>query len=122
MSFKSGKYKNLTYDQIINNGGETLNNLINSKHHAYKKFNEYYQQKKSIQEFTIKRKKNIVRRALKNFINKKRFTKVEKNKYDDGYDEKKEEIYINNDFMIDEDQNIVVSIDNKYVFGDQLYQ
>ena len=28
MSFKSGKYKNLTYDQIINNGGETLNNLI----------------------------------------------------------------------------------------------
>ena len=55
MSFKSGKYKNLTYDQIINDGGETLNNLINSRHVAYKKFNEYYQQKKSIQEFTIKR-------------------------------------------------------------------
>ena len=72
MSFKSGKFKNLTYDQIINNGGETLNNLINSKHHAYKKFNEYYQQKKSIQEFTIKRKKNIVKRALKNFIDKKK--------------------------------------------------
>ena len=69
MSFKSGKFNNLTYDQIINNGGETLNNLINSKHVAYKKFNEYYQQKKSIQEFTIKRKKNIVKRALKNFIN-----------------------------------------------------
>ena len=78
--------------------------------------------KKSIQEFTIKRKKNIVKRALKNFIGKKRFTKVEENKYDDGYDKKKEEIYINNDFMIDEDQNIIVSIDNKYVFGDQLYQ
>ena len=77
MSFKSGKYKNLTYDQIINNGGETLNNLINSKHVAYKKFNEYYQQKKLINEFTIKRKKNIVRRALKNFIDKKRFTKLE---------------------------------------------
>ena len=121
MSFKSGKYKNLTYDQIINNGGETLNNLINSKHHAYKKFNEYYQQKKSIQEFTIKRKKNIVRRALKNFIDKKRFTKVEENKYDDN-DEKKEEIYTNNDFMIDEDQNIIVSIDNKYIMGNQLYQ
>ena len=122
MSFKSGKYKNLTYDQIINNGGETLNNLINSKHHAYKKFNEYYQQKKSIQEFIIKRKKNIVKRALKNFINKKRFTKVEENKYDYDDDEKKEEIYINNDFMLDEDQNIIVSIDNKYVFGNQLHQ
>ena len=59
MSFKSGKYKNLTYDQIINDGGETLNNLINSKHVAYKKFNEYYQQKKSINEFTIKRRKKI---------------------------------------------------------------
>ena len=120
MSFKSGKYKNLTYDQIINNGGETLNNLINSKHHAYKKFIEYYQQKKSIQEFTIKRKKNIVRRALKNFIDKKRFTKVEENKYDYDDDEKKEEIYINNDFMINQDQDIVVSIDNKYVFGQKL--
>ena len=120
MSFKSGKFKNLTYDQIINNGGETLNNLINSKHHAYKKFNEFYQQKKSIQEFIIKRKKNIVKKALKNFIHKKNFAKVEENKYDD--DKKKEEIYINNDFMIDEDQNIIVSIDNKYVFGNQLYQ
>ena len=115
MSFKSGKYKNLTYDQIINNGGETLNNLIKSKHVTYKKFNEYYQQKKSIQEFTIKRKKYIVKRALKNFIDKKRFTKVEENKYDD--DEKKEEIYINNDFMLDEDQNIIISIDNKYIMG-----
>ena len=47
---------------------------------------------------------------------------MEENKYDDSYDEKKEEIYINNDFMIDEDQNIVVSIDNKYVFGNQLHQ
>ena len=78
MSFKSGKYKNSTYDQIINDGGETLNNLINSKHVAYKKFNEYYQQKKSIQEFTIKRKKNIVKRALKNFINKKNLLKWKK--------------------------------------------
>ena len=57
MSFKSGKYKNLTYDQIIEEGGERLNNLINSKHREYKKFNEYYQQKKSIQELTIKTKK-----------------------------------------------------------------
>ena len=48
MSFKSEKYKNLTCDQIINDGGETLNNLINSKHPAYKKFNEYYHQKKLI--------------------------------------------------------------------------
>ena len=95
--------------------------LINSKHVAYKKFNEYYQQQKSIQEFTIKRKKNIVKRALKNFINKKKFTKVEENKYDDD-DGHKEEIYVNNSFMVDEDQNIVVSIDNKYVFGNQLYQ
>ena len=47
MSFKSGKYKNLTYDKIINGGGETLNNLINSRHVAYKKFNEYYQYEKS---------------------------------------------------------------------------
>ena len=66
MSFKSGKYRDLTYDQIIEEGGERLNNLINSKHHAYKKFNEYYQQKKSMQEFTEKRKKNIVKKALKN--------------------------------------------------------
>ena len=36
MSFKSGKYKNLTHDQIINDGGETLNNLINYKHVSYK--------------------------------------------------------------------------------------
>ena len=57
---------------------------------------------------------------MKKFIDKKRFTKVEENKYDD--DGHKEEIYINNDFMIDEDQNIVVNIDNKYVFGNQLYQ
>ena len=53
MSFKSGKFKNLTYDQIINDGGETLNNLINSKHVAYKKFNEYYQQKKLFLFFVI---------------------------------------------------------------------
>ena len=48
MSFKSGKYKNLTYDQIINDGGETLNNLINSKHVAYRQFNKHYQQQKSL--------------------------------------------------------------------------
>ena len=54
---------------------------------------------------------------MKNFIDKKRFTKAEENKYDDEDDEKKEEIYINNDFMIDEDQNIIVSIDNKYIFA-----
>ena len=62
-----GKYKNLTCDQIINNGGETLNNLINSKHHAYKKFNEYHQQKKSINEFTIKRKKKYSKKSFKKF-------------------------------------------------------
>ena len=67
MSFNSGKFKNLTYDQIINNGGETLNNLINSKHVAYKKFNEYYQQKKSIQEFTIKRKKKYSKKSIEKF-------------------------------------------------------
>ena len=65
MSFKSGKYKNLTYDQIINNGGEPLNNLINSRHIAYKKFNEYYQQKKLINEFTIKRKKIYSKKSIK---------------------------------------------------------
>ena len=58
---------------------------------------------------------------MKNFIDKKRFTRVEENKYDDD-DEKKEEIYVNNSFMVDEDQNIVVSIDNKYIIGNQLYQ
>ena len=42
MFFKSGKYRDLTYDQIIEEGGERLNNLINSKHPAYKKFSEYY--------------------------------------------------------------------------------
>ena len=57
MYFKSGKYTDLTYDQIIEERGERLNNLINSKHPAYKKFNEYYQQKKSIQDFIIKKKK-----------------------------------------------------------------
>ena len=67
MSFKSGKYKNLTYDQIINNGGETLNNLINSKHVSYKKFNEYYQQKKSIQDFIIKREKKYGKKSIKKF-------------------------------------------------------
>ncbi len=58
---------------------------------------------------------------MKKFIDKKRFTRVEENKYDDD-DGKKEEIYINNDFMIDEDQNIIISIDNKYIMGNQLYQ
>ena len=67
MSFKSGKYKNLTYDQIINDGGETLNNLINSKHVSYKKFNEYYQQKKSINEFIIKKRKKYSKKSNKKF-------------------------------------------------------
>ncbi len=48
MSFKSGKFSGLTYNQIIEEGGERSNNLIKSKNVAYKKFNEYYQQKKSI--------------------------------------------------------------------------
>ena len=52
MYFKSGKDKNLTYNQIINDGGERLNNLINSKHVAYRKFNKYYQYQKSLKEFT----------------------------------------------------------------------
>ena len=42
MYFKSGKYRDLTYDEIINEGGESVNNLINSKHPAYKKFIKYY--------------------------------------------------------------------------------
>ena len=46
---------------------------------------------------------------------------MEENKYDYD-DEKKEEIHINNDFMIYEDQNIIVSLDTNNVFGDQLYQ
>ena len=58
---------------------------------------------------------------MKNFIFKKRFTKVEENKYDDD-DGHKEEIYMNNNFMVNEEQNIIASIDNKYVFGNQLYQ
>ena len=67
MYFKSGKYRDLTYDQIIEEGGERLNNLINSKHHSYKKFNEYYQQKKSIQDFIIKREKKYGKKSIKKF-------------------------------------------------------
>ena len=40
--------------------------------------------------------------------------RVKENKYNDD-DGHKEEIYINNDFMLDEDQNIIISIDNKYI-------
>ena len=78
MSFKSGKYKNLTYDQIINEGGEKLNNLIHSKHVAYRQFNKYYQQQKSIKKFTEKKKKYIVKKALKKYIDKKNLIKQKK--------------------------------------------
>ena len=60
-----------------------------------------------------------MKRALKNFINKKKFTKLEENKYDN---DEKEDLYINNSFMVDENLNIIVSINNKYVFGNELYQ
>ena len=57
--FRSGINKNKSYESIIKKGGDNLNNLINSKHIAYRKFNQYYNDRQNaINTFTENNRKN----------------------------------------------------------------
>ena len=68
MSFKSGKFKGKSFDNIIDENGTDLNKLKKSKHIAYKKFNTYYKQKSpQINNFppTILRKNKLSENLFK---------------------------------------------------------
>ena len=119
--FTSGNLKNISYESIIKKGGADLDRIRNSRHVAYRKFNQYYDDRQNaINIFTENNRKKLASNKIKKLFSK--FRKV--GNFDDG--ETKQEIYMNRNIRdldeLKDPSEIIANIDNVYLHNGQLIQ